>query len=228
MASCSSCPPAVIRRRLWTVAAIVVVGLSACTAVGSEMVAPSPIGPSGQPAGAQLARPRVAPLDPHRLRYDREQWQPRGWADEDGDSCNTREEVLISEARVPVVTGPGCKILAGEWLDPYTGRVLTSAAQAQIDHLVAIGDAHRSGGWAWSPERKVAFANNLADAAALNAVWGAENQRKADFGPDRWLPPVQGFRCEYVASYARIKARWDLTVTSAEWAAIEGVWAGCQ
>jgi hypothetical protein len=31
-----------------------------------------------------------------------------------------------------------------------------------------------------------------------------------------------------VASYARIKARWDLTVTSAEWAAIERVWAGCQ
>jgi hypothetical protein len=218
----------VIRRRLWTVAAIVVVGLSACTAVGSEFVAPSPVGPSEQPAGAPLARPRVASLDPDRPRYDREQWQPRGWADEDGDSCNTREEVLISEARVPVVTGPGCKILAGEWLDPYSGRVLTSAAQAQIDHLVAIGDAHRSGGWAWPPERKVAFANDLADSAALNAVWGAENQRKADFGPDRWLPPVQGFRCECVASYARIKARWDLTVTSAEWAAIERVWAGCQ
>ncbi len=89
-------------------------------------------------------------------------------------------------------------------------------------------DANRSGGWAWSPERKSAFANDLEDSAALNAVWGAENQRKADFGPDRWLPPVHGFRCEYVASYARIKAHWGLTVTSAEWAAIEGVWSGCQ
>lgn len=96
MASCSSCPPAVIRRRLWAVAAIVVVGLSACTAVGSEFVALSPVGPSNeQPAGAPLARPRVAPLDPDRPRYDREQWQPRGSADEDGDSCNTREEVLL-------------------------------------------------------------------------------------------------------------------------------------
>jgi hypothetical protein len=92
---------------------------------------------------------------------------------------------------------------------------------------VAIGDAHRSGGWAWPPERKVAFANNLDDPAELNAVWGAENQRKADFGPDRWLP-VEGFRCEYVASYARIKADWGLTVTSSEWAAIERVWSGCQ
>ncbi|MFP5281819.1 MAG: hypothetical protein ACLGIF_00020 [Actinomycetes bacterium] len=125
------------------------------------------------------------------------------------------------------MTGPGCKVLAGEWFDPYTGRVLTSADQAQIDHLVALGDAHRSGGWAWPPERKVAFANNLDDPAELNAVWGAENQRKADFGPDRWLP-VEGFRCEYVASYARIKADWGLTVTSSEWAAIERVWSGCQ
>ena len=142
MASCSSRPvPAAIRSRLWTLTAIAVVGLSACTSVGPEFVAHSPTGPSEPSAGAPLARPRVAPLDPDRPRYDREQWQPRGWADEDGDSCNTREEVLISEARVPVVTGPDCKILAGEWLDPYTGRVLTSAAQAQIDHLVAIGDA---------------------------------------------------------------------------------------
>lgn len=66
-----------IRSRLWTMAAVVVAGLSACTAAGWEFVAPSPIGPPEQPAAGQLARPRVAPLDPNRPRYDRGQWQPR-------------------------------------------------------------------------------------------------------------------------------------------------------
>jgi hypothetical protein len=57
---------------------------------------------------------------------------------------------------------------------------------------------------------------------------GAVNQAKADYGPDRWLPqPGSTARCWYVAAYARIKARWDLTVTPQQWAAIERVWAGC-
>jgi hypothetical protein len=53
---------------------------------------------------------------------------------------------------------------------------------------VALSDAHASGGWAWPPERKVAFANDLEDADELNATWGPENERKADYGPDRWSP----------------------------------------
>ena len=72
----------------------------------------------------------------------------------------------------------------------------------------------------------MAFANDLVDADELNAVWGPENERKADYGPDRWLPHA-AFRCTYVAAYSRIKARWDLIVTPAQWAAIEAVRAGC-
>ena len=179
------------------------------------------------PEAGALARPRVADPTPGRPRYQREQWQPHGWEDADGDGCNTRAEVLDVEAVGPVVQGPRCKILSGEGVDPYTGRRTTSPADLQIDHLVALAEAHRGGGWAWPPERKVAFANDLSDAAELNAVWGPENERKADHGPDRWLPPAEGFRCAYIDAYARIKARWDLTVTPAQWAAIERVWAGC-
>lgn len=72
----------------------------------------------------------------------------------------------------------------------------------------------------------MAFANDLDDADELNATWGPENQRKADYGPDRWLP-IASFRCDYVAAYARIKARWDLTVTPSQWVAVQRVWAGC-
>ena len=47
------------------------------------------------------------------------------------------------------------------------------------------------------------------------------------YGPDRWLPPAPEARCWYVRAYARIKERWGLTVTPAQWAAIESVWEGC-
>ena len=175
-----------------------------------------------------LGQPRVAMPDPNRARYVRDEWQPRGWADADGDGCNTREEVLIAESQAPPQLGPGCRVLSGQWVDRYTARSTTSPAALQIDHLVALSDAHASGGWAWASDKKVAFANDLDDSDELNAVWGAENEAKADYGPDRWIPPNEAFRCAYVEAYAAIKARWDLTVTPAQWAAIERVWSGCE
>lgn len=63
-----------------------------------------------------------------------------GWADADGDGCNTREEVL-SESVTPAQVGPGCKILASDWEDRYTAGRLTSPADVQIEHLVALSDA---------------------------------------------------------------------------------------
>ncbi|MFP5319492.1 MAG: HNH endonuclease [Acidimicrobiia bacterium] len=207
--------------RPWAVIAVLVT-LVAC---GLEVEVPPP--PSaGTPGPDELARPRVAAHDPTRGRYERDAWQPHGWEDSDGDGCNTREEVLLAEGRA-VQVGAGCKIASGEWTDRYTGRQVTSPAQLQIDHLVALSDAHASGGWAWPADRKVAFANDLRDPDELNAVWGPENERKADYGPDRWLPPNPTARCWYVSAYARIKARWDLTVTPAQWAAMEVVWADC-
>lgn len=210
------------RLRWLCVASVVLTTCGLPAARPASVAPPSSAGPA--PVGG-LARPRVAAPDPARTRYSRDAWQPHGWEDADGDGCNTREEVLLA-AGSAVRVGPGCRIEAGEWTDPYTGRTVTNPSQLQIDHMVALADASASGGWAWSAERKVAFANDLDD-GELNAVWGEENERKADYGPDRWLPPSAGARCWYVSTYARVKSRWGLTVTAAQWAAIERVWAGC-
>ncbi|PZR80249.1 MAG: HNH endonuclease, partial [Candidatus Aeolococcus gillhamiae] len=100
------------------------------------------------PAGSgTLARPRIAAPEAGRSRYVRDEWQPHGWADADGDGCNTREEVLIAESSTPPQRGAGCKTLGGEWDDRYTGRRVTSPTSLQIDHLVALSDASASGGW---------------------------------------------------------------------------------
>lgn len=207
----------IVRRtgRVATMAAAMAVVASACTSLGPEVgraatgaVTTAAAIPSTGPGA--LAHPRIADRDPERFRYVRDEWQPHGWADADGDGCNTREEVLVAESAVTVRLGPGCKVLADEWDDRYTARRMTTPPELQIDHLVALSDAHASGGWAWPADKKVAFTNDLSDADHLNAVWGPENQRKADDGPDRWLPPNPQFRCAYVAAYARIKARWGL------------------
>ncbi|MFK4066265.1 hypothetical protein [Streptomyces sp. NPDC029674] len=44
------------------------------------------------------------------------------WIDEDRDSCNTRNEVLIAESRTAPVTGQGCKVTGGRWYSYYDGE----------------------------------------------------------------------------------------------------------
>lgn len=158
------------------------------------------------------------------------------WTDVDANGCNQRDDVLLRDA-VPTTarTAPqgACDhdVIAGSWLDPYTGRMLTfddlkDEAQAQaipIDHLVPLSEAHRSGAAGWTPERRLAFANDLGN---LVAVGGSANSAKGDGDPPRWLPPDL-VRCAYATAWVDVKSRWLLTVDAAERAVLSDLLAGC-
>lgn len=160
------------------------------------------------PAGA--ARGGRAPgwLAPYR----REDWG--GWLDVDGDCQDTRAEVLQAESLGPVVFADArrCRVLSGLWRCPYTGRVFTEAAELDIDHLVPLEEAHRSGGVEWSRGRRRRFANDLEDVDQLVAVSARANRSKGAQTPASWLPPHRASWCWYSRAWRRIKARWGLRV----------------
>ena len=111
--------------------------------------------------------------------YDRGEWGR--WGDADGDCQDTREEVLIAESLVPVAykTDHECRVASGEWFGAFTGRTVVEPGALDIDHLVPLANAHRSGGWAWLEERKRAYYNSLDDADHLIAVTASANRSKA-------------------------------------------------
>lgn len=153
---------------------------------------------------------------------------PHGWADDDHDGCNTRKEVLLAESVTPLEVDPrGCKLSGGKWQDRFTGELLENQSQLEIDHLVALGDADRSGGWRWTSERKQQFANDLSSGAHLSAVSSKSNQAKSDHGPDEWLPKNAEARCRYLLDYATIKSTWQLTVTKTQADALHRQWNKC-
>ena len=133
------------------------------------------------------------------------------------NSCSTRERVLIEEstsfAQVDVF---GCRVVAGDWVSPFDGRMWDDPAEIQIDHLVALKEAWESGAWAWTENQRRAFANDMDDPRPLNAVTGSVNQSKSDHDPPRWLPPLESARCQYIADWIAVKARWQLTMDSTE------------
>lgn len=141
------------------------------------------------------------------------------WADVDGNGCDTRNDVLARDL-LDVRLRPGtCLVQSGTLHDPFTGEVLAfergpqSSEAVQIDHLVALYDAWRTGAQGWTAEMRTLFAN---DPANLLAVEGEANQAKGHADAATWLPPHTAFRCDYVAAQVRVKASYGLWMTPAE------------
>lgn len=145
--------------------------------------------------------------------YDRASY--RHWIDADEDCQDTREEVLIrsSDPAVTFTSPNGCNIASGQWLDPYSGQIVTSAGELDVDHMVPLENAHLSGAWNWTAERREAYANFLDDPGHLLAVSAAENRSKGEKAPDEFLPSNTDFHCEYVEDWIRVKRDWGLRMT---------------
>lgn len=162
---------------------------------------------------------RALPVqDENRVGYERSKF--RHWIDADKDSCNTRQEVLKAEAVIAPQQGPNCALSGGEWYSPYDDKYFTDARGLDIDHLVPLAEAWDSGASAWTAKEREAHANDLDDARALIAVSAASNRSKADKDPSEWLPPYEGYRCQYVTDWIADKTRYQLSVDPTEEAAL--------
>ncbi len=148
--------------------------------------------------------------------YDRDLFQH--WIDADSNGCDTRAEVLIAESLTDVTLGAGCSISGGEWFSTYDSATWFDPSDIDIDHVVPLADAWRSGAWAWTDTQRRDFANDLEVAYALIGVTDNVNQSKGDRDPAQWMPPEATYHCQYVIDWALIKYRWSLAVDSAEMA----------
>lgn len=171
---------------------------------------------------AAVARLVVAPE--HVGGYQRSLFG--GWVDADGDGFNTRAEVLISESKVGVTWNSRHTILTGRWYSLYDATTWTKASDVDIDHVVALAEAWRSGAWSWSGARRSSYANDLGAGWTLRAVTDNVNQAKGDDDPANWMPPYEPATCRYLADWVSVKIRWKLSVDTVERSSILASWSG--
>ena len=145
--------------------------------------------------------------------------------DFDGDCQSTRQEMLVLTSRVDVrYTNPrNCVVRTGEWLDEYTGELFKVAVKLEVDHIIPRMYAHTHGGDRWTPEKKLAFAN---DPLNIMLVERREIRRKRDRGPSRYLPRDE-FQCEYINLWNQISEKYDLQLSTIDRSTISRLTADC-
>ena len=198
--------------------------------------APTPATPGPSRASSQSAAAARATLAGLPVKgkapatgYDREADFGTPWLDVDHNGCDTRNDVLARDLTEIVRQGP-CKVLSGDLVSPYTGATIgfvrgnTTSALVQIDHVVALENAWRTGAQQLSQTERQALAN---DPENLFAVDGRSNSQKRSGDAATWLPAATGFRCEYVEHQIEVKAEYRLWVVPAERDAMERVLSTC-
>ncbi|MFG1918384.1 DUF1524 domain-containing protein [Micromonospora sp. NPDC048898] len=140
-------------------------------------------------------------------------------------SCNTREQVLKRDGTSVVVDG-SCAATSGRWYSPYDGATWTAASDVDIDHVVPLAEAWRSGANSWTTSRRQSFANDLTR-PQLIAVTDNVNQSKGDQDPSTWQPSLSSYRCTYSKMWITVKYNWGLTLQSSEKSALQGMLDTC-
>ncbi|MFB7575925.1 HNH endonuclease family protein [Streptomyces sp. NPDC056165] len=223
------------RQQWWhkgSLTAVAVLVLTGCSPTGQgltpEATDNKPSAPAGAPGGeatesgtlpgvpaAKQARTELAGLTvaPHGSMRGYSRAKFPHWAQQ-GEKCDTREKVLARDG-TGVQRDVECRAASGRWVSVYDDKTFTSASDLDIDHMVPLANAWRSGAAGWTQEKRKAFANDLTHPQLL-AVSAASNRSKGDQGPDEWQPPSKPYWCTYARAWVSVKATYELSVTAAE------------
>ncbi len=150
-------------------------------------------------------------------------WGSEGWADTDGNDCDSKNDAMAAQSFVPVGRDGRCKVTTGRWLS-YDGTYATERVQIEGDHVVPLENAagHGAGGWDAATRRR--FYN---DPIEIRITSAASNAAKSDSGPERWRPSDASQHCAYATQWVAVKLKWALSVSAAEKRALVEMLATC-
>ncbi|MFJ6511630.1 HNH endonuclease family protein [Streptomyces sp. NPDC091406] len=211
----------VYARRLSVVAAT-----AALAATSALFTAPSAQAAMPTPVSAATARTYLGQLtvgaEGSSSGYSRDKFPH--WITQSG-ACDTREVVLKRDG-TNVQQNSSCQATSGSWYSTYDGATWSAASDVDIDHMVPLAEAWRSGASSWTNAQRQSFANDLTR-PQLIAVTDNVNQSKGDKDPAEWMPPSSSYKCTYVRAWVHVKKHYNLTVDSAEKSALQSALNGC-
>lgn len=146
-----------------------------------------------------------------------------GWPVAPNNACDARNAALYRDGQ-GVTMSSTCTYLKGTWIDPYGAHRYDSTSDIDIDHIVPLAAAWRSGAASWPATTRTAYANNP---LVLVSADDSLNSSKGDKGPEAWKPPNKASWCLYAVRWVAVKRAWTLTVNPAEKTALTSMLATC-
>lgn len=146
-----------------------------------------------------------------------EEW--RGLVVADEDRCAPYDR---GDYAYPGSVEAGVVASLGDVLGPYTCTRFGSRADTEVEHVVALSEAHDSGLCAADRETKRSFARDLA-----NLTLAAPSVNRAKGGRDaaEWLPERN--RCWFANRVVDVRRAYGLTIDRGEADALEAVLTRC-
>ena len=129
-----------------------------------------------------IVKPRPPTWGRRHPQYDRAEWEHRG---ADGH----REEDY-------------------EWAFYCAVSRNDNTDKVERDHLIALSEAHKSGGAYWPKSRKVEFTY---DSENIFLVPASLNATKYFYDPHRWQPDDKRVWRKYAILWIRLKVKWQLS-----------------
>ena len=154
------------------------------------------------------------------VNYSRGNW--KHWKSVDDRKCwNAREEALYQQAekdsvsfldknKKPIGYSNACSIESGKWIDPLSKEEFNKPGYLDVDHIVPLALAARSGAYSWTPEQKAKYAN---DTDVLIVTSAKQNRSKGAKSPSEWMPPNKDSHCDYAKIYINVLYKYKLNIT---------------
>lgn len=121
-------------------------------------------------------------------------------------------------------SAPQSRAVGGYFTDPYTGErvniVRGSSQDTNVDHVVSLHEATKSGADELSQSQRKKLAN---DPDNLAIVGADVNQSKSDSDAANFLPSYKPSQQRYVIAQIRVKKAYNLSVDKAEYNAMKTV-----
>jgi hypothetical protein len=208
-------------RRIITLVLTLVVATTAWAVGVQPALAYPPTPPSASTAASQLASLTVK-AEGSTSGYSRDLFPH--WIIQSG-TCDTREQVLKRDG-TGVTVDSSCHPTAGKWYSVYDAVWVTDSSSVDIDHIVPLAEAWKSGANAWTTARRQQFANDLT-IAQLIAVSASSNRSKGDSDPSEWKPTNTSVHCIYAREWIWVKYTYGLSLQSAEKTALQQMLGTC-
>jgi len=151
------------------------------------------------------------------------------WEFEATDCVDLAEQVLIARSSIDVTYADQleCVLDRGQWTDRYLGTTLNSVIEADVQLLVPTVVASESGADQWTAETRAAYTGDTDHPATQHIVGTNAGHNPREQSPDEWRPSNRSAWCAYAVDWVAVKARWEFSVSAAEFAALDEMLVSC-